>query len=98
MDDVSGDVGLIREQFAELQAELSDDLNSRTSNSLLQKNTVLDSPRKSSPTNVDRCSKVGVLNDYGKSLLNLCTALNFCVLNGMCHGDYSHIFQTLEAV
>ena len=45
----------------------------------------------------------GVLNNSGQSLLNACTALKLCILNGMCHGDHlgrysTHIFQTLEAL
>ena len=70
---------------------LSGDLNSRTSDisKHVTTDTVFDSPCKSSPINADRCSEDGVLNNYGKSLLDLCTALNLCILHGMCPGDYS---------
>ena len=45
----------------------------------------------------------GVLNNSGQSLLNACTALQLCILNGMCHGDHlgrysTHTFQTLEVL
>ena len=61
---------------------LSADLNSRTSNisQHITTRTVFDSPCKSSSANTDRCSEDEVQNNYGKSLLNLCTALNLCIL------------------
>jgi len=34
-----------------------------------------------------RCSQDTIINTYGKCLLTLCTALDLCILNGMCHGD-----------
>jgi len=41
----------------------------------------------SHPVSNDRCSQDTVINGFGKSLLNMCTALNLSILNGMCHGD-----------
>ena len=71
---------------------LSDDLNSRTSNisKHVTTDTVFDSPCKSSPINADRCSEDEVLNNYGKSLLDL------CILNGMCPGDYSGCYTYIS--
>ena len=72
---------------------LSGDLNSRTSNISQHitndtTDTIFESLCKSSPTNTDRCSEDGVLNNYGKTLLNMCIVLNLCILNGMCHGNH----------
>ena len=72
---------------------LSGYLNSGTSNISQHitndtTDTIFESLCKSSPTNTDRCSEDGVLNNYGKTLLNMCIALNLCILNGMCHGNY----------
>ncbi|WP_419607807.1 hypothetical protein, partial [Thiolapillus sp.] len=96
--DVENGIGLLEDCLSECMINLNDifvilsgDLNSRTSNisKHVTTDTVFDSPCKSSPINADRCSEDGVLNNYGKSLLDLCTALNLCILNGMCPGDYS---------
>jgi hypothetical protein len=49
-----------------------------------------------------RCSQDNVLNNYGKSLLNLCTALDLCILNGQCEGDlegcYTYISENGSSV
>ena len=50
-------------------------------------NYFLDFQSTSLPASVDRCSEDSVLNNYGKLLLNLCTAFDLRILNGMCYGD-----------
>lgn len=44
---------------------------------------------KSQSAVVGRCSQDNTLNSFGKNLLNVCTALNLCILNGVCNGDLS---------
>ena len=68
---------------------MSGDLNGRTSNGSQFVTTEIDfeSVYKSHPVSVGRHSQDKIVNGYGKSLLNMCTALNLCILNGMCHGD-----------
>ena len=69
---------------------LSGDLNGRTSNVSQPVNLDFDSfdtMHRSVPVSVGRKSQDSVMNGFGKSLLNMCTALNLCILNGMCHGD-----------
>ena len=64
------------------------DLNSRTSNvsqNVLSEHFYLHP--SSHPVNVGRQSQDIILNQYGKLLLNMCTSLNLCILNGMCSGD-----------
>ena len=81
--EVENGIGLFEDCLSDCMINLNDifmilsaDLNSRTSNisQHITTDTVFDSPCKSSPTNTDRCSEDGVLNNYGKSLLDLCTA------------------------
>ena len=38
-------------------------------------------------SNLSRNSQDAHLNTYGKSLLNMCTALDLTILNGICNGD-----------
>ena len=95
--DVDNGIGLLEDCLSDCLISLNDvfvilsgDLNSRTSNIShhITTDTIFESLCKSSPTNIDRCSEDGVLNNYGNTLLNMCTALNLCILNGMCHGDH----------
>lgn len=68
---------------------LSGDLNSRTSN-ISQNITSNDNTvsYRSEPVSGGRLSRDKNVNSYGKLLINLCTALNMCILNGMCDGDH----------
>ena len=66
------------------------DLNSRTANCSHydpEDNNVSDLLYSSQPVSIDRCSQDSVLNNYGKLLMNMCTAINLSILNGMCHGE-----------
>ena len=44
-----------------------------------------------------RCSEDLVLNTYGRSLLDMCSSLNMCILNGVCNGDlqghFTYIYE-----
>ena len=69
---------------------LCGDLNSRTSNFSQQDQDITDIllfNHLSQPVSVNRTSEDSVLNDYGKLLLNVCTAFDLCILNGKCYGD-----------
>ena len=109
--DIDNGINLLEDCLTDCMITLSDvfvilsgDLNSRTSNvsQHITTDSIFDSLCKSRPTSVDRCSQDEVLNNYGKSLLNLCTALNLCILNGMCNGDrlgrYTYISETGSSV
>ena len=69
---------------------LSGDLNSRTSN-ISQYVTIeddfIESLHLSGTNSVGRKSQDGMFNSFGKSLINMCTSLNLCILNGICQGD-----------
>ena len=56
----------------------------------------------SHPVSMNRRSQDTVINNYGKLLLNLCTAFNLSVLNGMCYGDlqgrYTYISDSGSSV
>jgi hypothetical protein len=78
--------------YGDVYVFLCGDLNSRTSNvshhcQEHNSNYFLDSQFVSHPASVDRCSEDNVLNAYGKLLLDMCTALDLRILNGVCHGD-----------
>ena len=51
---------------------------------------------------VFRCSEDKTLNAYGKQLLNICIALNFCIANGVCNSDpegrYTYVSDTGNSV
>lgn len=68
---------------------LNGDLNSRTSNVSQDCSTkiVIDMQHKSQSVSTNRCSEDLILNTYGKLLLNMCTALDLSILNGVCKGD-----------
>eukprot|EP00745_Piridium_sociabile_P008281 TRINITY_DN15544_c0_g1_i8.p2 TRINITY_DN15544_c0_g1~~TRINITY_DN15544_c0_g1_i8.p2 ORF type:complete len:254 (+),score=4.10 TRINITY_DN15544_c0_g1_i8:1461-2222(+) len=71
---------------------LCGDLNGRTSDISHychgnDHGSILESQCVSHPLSSGRCSEDMILNSYGKLLLNMCTALDMCILNGMCHGD-----------
>lgn len=65
---------------------LNGDLNSRTSN--VSQNyfpdNVFNMQHKSQSLNINRRSQDSQINNYGKLLLNVCTALGLCILNGVC--------------
>ena len=68
---------------------ITGDLNSRTTN--ISQSISIDnnySLQSSHPASIGRQSQDSVLNQYGKLLLNMCTALNLCILNGVCYGDH----------
>ena len=68
---------------------LSGDLNARTSNvsqQITQDYETFDDLHKDEVDSI-RCSQDSTLNSFGKSLLDMCIALNLCIMNGMCHGD-----------
>ena len=68
---------------------IAGDLNSRTAN--ISQNISLDNNyflQSSHPASIGRQSQDSVLNQYGKLLLNMCVALNLCILNGVCYGDH----------
>ena len=68
---------------------LCGDLNSRTANISQELNESNGDSTlfTSSPVPTDRMSEDKALNTYGKLLLNMCSTLNLCILNGMCYGD-----------
>ena len=70
---------------------LCGDLNSRTSvvshHCCRNNSSILDFEHTSHPISVHRHSEDSTLNSYGKLLLNVCTALDMCIVNGMCEGD-----------
>lgn len=69
---------------------LSGDLNSRTANvshPLSVEDDFFNAVHSSKPASTGRQSQDNVFNCFGKSLLNMCTTLNLCILNGMCLGD-----------
>jgi hypothetical protein len=77
---------------------LSGDLNARTADISQSINTELDmfdSLRECGPVNSDRKSQDKSLTKYGKALLDMCTALDLCILNGMCYGDLDGRFTYL---
>ena len=70
---------------------LSGDLNSRTSNigpTTSDNDSFIDSLHSSDSGTGGRASQDTVINGFGKSLLNMCIALNLCILNGTCEGDH----------
>ena len=74
--------------YREMYVILNGDLNSRTSN--LSQNiaeSVFDLNERSQCPTVNRCSEDTHVNNFGKLLLNLCTTLGLCILNGVCKGD-----------
>eukprot|EP00745_Piridium_sociabile_P009494 TRINITY_DN16664_c0_g1_i4.p1 TRINITY_DN16664_c0_g1~~TRINITY_DN16664_c0_g1_i4.p1 ORF type:complete len:158 (+),score=4.55 TRINITY_DN16664_c0_g1_i4:166-639(+) len=78
--------------YGDMHVLLCGDLNSRISNLSHHcegnnGNGVFDFQFTSHPPSVDRCSQDTGLNNYGKLLINMCTALDLCVLNGVCKGD-----------
>lgn len=88
-------ISLLEECLVDLLLTLDDvyiimcgDFNSRTANmSPHQSLNCRESHYKSCSISSFRCSKDTSLNSYGKSLLNLCTALDLTILNGYCNGD-----------
>eukprot|EP00745_Piridium_sociabile_P037377 TRINITY_DN67893_c0_g2_i6.p1 TRINITY_DN67893_c0_g2~~TRINITY_DN67893_c0_g2_i6.p1 ORF type:complete len:219 (-),score=13.44 TRINITY_DN67893_c0_g2_i6:162-818(-) len=83
---------------------LNGDLNSRTSNhsqDLLGKNTY-DKQCDSQFLSIYRNSEDSILNKYGQLLLNVCTVLDLCILNGLCKGDlqgrYTYISDSGNSV
>jgi hypothetical protein len=66
------------------------DLNGRTANILpecFQEDYLHDCTFISDSLEINRFSEDKVLNMYGKCLLNMCSSLGMCILNGVCHGD-----------
>ena len=81
------------------------DLNARTSSASQYINQDMDifhMSHLSGSVIGDRCSQDNVFNNYGKHLLNLCTALDLCILNGKCQGDrngcYTYVCETGSSV
>jgi hypothetical protein len=76
---------------------MSGDLNGRTSNCSQPIGTYMDfqSINTSTSVSIGRHSQDMTINSYGKSLLNMCTTLNLCIMNGVCngnrHGHYTYI-------
>lgn len=80
---------------------LNGDLNSRTSNisqKICLEKDDFSSCCKSGPITKGRKSNDSVINTFGKTLLNFCTAFNLCILNGVCNGDldgrYTYISES----
>ena len=106
--DVDNGIGLLEECLTDCLLALNDvyvilsgDLNGRTSNishDFLSNENVVDLLHRSTSVNSGRCSQDTVLNNYGKLLLNMCTVLDLCILNGVCEGDlqgrYTYISET----
>ena len=66
------------------------DLNGRTgsvSQKMDQNSDIFNTLHLSDSVIGERSSQDSVLNNFGKSLLSLCTALDLCILNGRCEGD-----------
>ena len=69
---------------------LSGDLNGRTSHvsqPIDIDDDLLETLYVSRPSTAERKSQDVAFNAFGKSLLSMCTALNLCILNGICQGD-----------
>jgi CRISPR/Cas system-associated protein endoribonuclease Cas2 len=68
---------------------LSGDLNGRTSTitQTVTHDYDYDDVHSSGSNLNGRQSQDKVINGFGKSLINMCNALNLCILNGMCKGD-----------
>ena len=79
---------------------LSGDLNSRTANifpELYDNTNEPEFQHTSAPLNTfSRKSEDSIHNNYGKMLLNLCTAFNLCILNGMCKGDHDGCYTYIS--
>ena len=73
----------------DLYVIITGDLNSRTGN-VSQPVTVDNDVFDEMHHNFDifeRRSQDSIINGFGKTLLNMCTSLNLCIINGMCYGD-----------
>ena len=65
------------------------DLNSRTGNvsqPITVENDIFDEMHRKDDT-FERRSQDNAINGFGKTLINMCTSLNLCIVNGMCYGD-----------
>ena len=79
---------LLREQ--DVYVLVCGDLNSRTgsvvpdvyTDGMVNNNAFLHND-----DNIHRCSQDTVVNNYGRLLLNVCTAFGLYILNGVCNGD-----------
>ena len=83
---------------------LCGDLNARTSNVShhCQNGNIVDFQHMSHPVSVGRTSEDRELNNYGKLLINMSTAFDLCILNGVCHGDlqgrYTYVSESGSSV
>ena len=76
--------------YGDLYILLCGDLNARTANSshfCQGDQEIFDFQYSSKPASVGRYSQDISMNGYGKLLMNFCTAMDLCLLNGMCYGD-----------
>ena len=74
----------------DLPVLLCGDLNGRTSNILPERydeSYIYDARHNNDDETYTRNSEDTVLNNYGKMLLNMCSAMNLCIMNGVCKGD-----------
>ena len=46
--------------------------------------------------NIKRCSEDMIMNTFGKNLLDMCTALNLYIMNGVCNGDLQGRFTYIS--
>ena len=83
---------------------IASDLNARISNSsqTLFTHFDFDKMHSSHSASAGRYSQDKGTNSFGLCLLNMCTALNLRILNGVCHGDqngnYTYISDTGSSV
>ena len=100
--DIDNGIGLLEDCLNDCLVNIDDffvlltgDLNSRTAD-ISQHFAVGDDDDdeemfnvyyKSQSVNEGRSSQDSCMNNYGKLLLNLCTAFELCILNGLCYGD-----------
>jgi hypothetical protein len=85
--------------YGDVDILLCGDLNSRTSNVshyCQDISGISNFVHASHPVTLDRSSQDKVMNNYGKLLNNMCTAVDLCILNGMCYGDHEGCYTYIS--
>ena len=86
--------------FGDIDFIVCGDLNSRTANfspDICADFACSVVPLESQPPCMNRSSCDGLLNNYGKLLLNLCTAFDLNIMNGLCQGDQQGCYTCIVA-
>ena len=84
--------------FGELPIFLCGDMNGRIANNfptLFDIENIFDHLENDHNVLI-RCSDDHIMNSYGKSLLDMCTALNLYPMNGICNGDLQGHFTYIS--